>query len=82
MEYQIIDRLSFMRFLGLTLHDVVPDQNTIWNFREQLANRKVIRKLFDLFDWYLQEKGLIAKKGSIVDASFVEVPRKRNSRGK
>src|SRR5271157_68811 len=37
MEYQIIDRLSFMRFLGLTMNDTVPDQNTIWNFREQLT---------------------------------------------
>jgi hypothetical protein len=35
-EYQILDRLSFMRFLGLELHDKVPDARTIWLFLEQL----------------------------------------------
>ena len=36
-EYQLKDRLSFMRFIGLALHDAVPDAKTIWLFREQLA---------------------------------------------
>ena len=36
-EYLIKDRLSFMRFLGLTLADRVPDANSIWNFREALT---------------------------------------------
>ena len=35
-EFQIKDRLSFMRFLGLGFHDRVPDAKTIWLFREQL----------------------------------------------
>jgi transposase len=37
MQFQILDRLSFMRFLGLTLSDSVPDEKTIWLFRENLA---------------------------------------------
>ena len=36
-KYQLKDRLSFMRFVGLALHDPVPDAKTIWLFREQLA---------------------------------------------
>jgi transposase, IS5 family len=36
-EYQLKDRLSFMRFVGLALHDAVPDAKTIWLYREQLA---------------------------------------------
>ena len=36
-EYQLKDRLSFMRFVGLALHDPVPDAKTIWLYREQLA---------------------------------------------
>ena len=35
-EYQIRDRLSFMRFVGLALHEAVPDAKTIWLYREQL----------------------------------------------
>jgi len=30
MEFQIRDRLSFMRFLGLSLHDRIPDAKTIF----------------------------------------------------
>jgi IS5 family transposase len=36
-EYQLKDRLSFMRFCGLALHDPVPDAKTIWLYREQLC---------------------------------------------
>ncbi len=34
-EYQLKDRLSFMRFVGLDLHGPVPDATTLWLFREQ-----------------------------------------------
>ena len=36
IEYQIIDRLTFKRFLGLKASDRVPDSKTIWKFRETL----------------------------------------------
>jgi transposase, IS5 family len=79
-EFQIIDRLSFRRFLGLGEESVIPDEKTIWLFRETLAQAKVIDKLFDIFQDQLNAAGYYAKKGQIVDASFVEVPRQRNTR--
>src|ERR1700677_4507656 len=79
-EYQICDRLSFMRFLKLTIADDVPDSKTIWHFRERLVDLDIIDKLFDLFKGKLEALGLIIHEGTIVDASFVEVPRQRNSR--
>jgi len=78
-EFQILDRFSFQRFLGLDVGDPVPDKNSIWNFKERLG-AKGLRACFDLFDEVLQESGLLASKGKIVDASFVEVPRQRNTR--
>ena len=42
-EFQIRDRLSFMRFLDLSLGDDVPDAKTIWLFREQLTEAGVIK---------------------------------------
>jgi IS5 family transposase len=78
-EYQINDRLSFMRFLGLTLSDQVPDEKTIWLFRDTLTKSGILEKLFDEFTEILAKKGLIVNAGTIVDASFVEVPRQRNS---
>ena len=80
MQYQILDRLSFMRFLGLTLSDRVPDEKTIWLFREKLIENKLIDKLFDKFLNSLEKANLVGKEGRIVDASFVEVPCQRNSR--
>ncbi|MBI9018750.1 MAG: IS5 family transposase [Phycisphaerae bacterium] len=79
-EFQIRDRLSFMRFLNLNLHDRVPDAKTIWLFREQLTEAKLIEKLFSRFDKFLRKNGFSAKQGQIVDASIVRVPKQRNSR--
>jgi IS5 family transposase len=79
-EFQIRDRLSFMRFLDLSLGDDVPDAKTIWLFREQLSEAGVIEKAFDQFEAYLCEQGFSARKGQIVDASIVPVPKQRNSR--
>ncbi|HQO03662.1 MAG TPA: IS5 family transposase [Spirochaetota bacterium] len=80
LEYQVNDRLSFMRFLDLTIADDVPDCNTIRYFRDILIRKGVIEKIFESFDEMLKTKGYIAQEGSIIDASFVEVPRQRNTR--
>jgi len=80
MEFAVLDRLSFMRFLGLTLSDKVPDAKTIWLFRENLTEKNLTEKLFELFLEELKKKGLLLNEGKMVDASFVEVPIQRNSR--
>lgn len=80
VEYQVRDRLSFMRFLGLSIGDRVPDAKTIWLYREQLGEAKLVKRLFKKFDRYLREQGFKARKGQIVDASIVSVPIQRNSR--
>jgi IS5 family transposase len=79
MEYMIRDRLSFMRFLGLSLIDKVPDSKTIWKFREQLTEADLIRPLFDKFEEYLRENGFKAEGGQLIDATIIEVPVQHNS---
>jgi IS5 family transposase len=79
-EYQICDRLSFMRFLKLTIADDVPDSKTVWHFKERLIDLDLITVLFNLFKSQLEKLGLIVNEGRIIDASFVEVPKQRNSR--
>jgi transposase, IS5 family len=76
-EYQLKDRLSFMRFVGLALHDPVPDAKTIWLFREQLARAGAAELLFARFDMLLREKGWLAMGGQIVDATVIEARRPR-----
>ena len=80
IEYQIRDRLSFMRFLGLGVEDRVPDAKTVWLYREKLAQAGKVKSLFDRFDAYLRDNGYLAMGGQIVDASIVPVPKQRNSR--
>jgi len=79
-ELQIRDRLSFRAFLNLNFCDVVPDAKTIWLFAEHLKNLELECLLFDRFNEMLDARGFAAKSGLIVDGSFVEVPRQRNSK--
>jgi transposase, IS5 family len=78
-EYQLRDRLSFMRFAGLSLADPVPDAKTIWLFREQLVQAGAFDRLFGRFDAVLRERGYLAMGGQIVDATIVEARRPRLS---
>lgn len=82
IEYQINDRLSFMRFLNLTIADDIPDSKTVWHFTERLKDLSLTKDLFDLFVKELEKLDLIVNEGKIVDASFVEAPRQRNGREK
>lgn len=77
-QYQILDRRSFHDFLEITEADIVPDQNTIREFREQLTRSGLHDELFGTYANHLEKRGFITRKGNIIDASFVEVPRQRN----
>lgn len=80
LEYQIIDRTSFKKFLGLESGDKVPDEKTVWAFRERLTNEGLVEKIFSQFNDYLDSKGLIMNEGKMIDASFTVAPRQRNTR--
>ena len=80
-EFQIQDRLSFMRFLGLGLAERVPDARTIWLFREQLVQAGAMEDLFRRFDESLCKAGYLAMGGQIVDATVVAAPKQRNTDG-
>lgn len=80
VEYQIRDRLSFMRFLGLGLEGKVPDAKTVWLYRDRLAEVGVIEALFADFDDYLKDHGYLAMGGQIIDASIISIPTQHNSR--
>ena len=75
-EYLIKDRLSFQRFLGLALCDTVPEAKTIWHFKEE----KILDTIFYRFTEKLEKENIITYSGSIVDATFVDVPKQRNTR--
>jgi len=78
-EYMINDRLTFQRFLGMELGEKAPDEKTIWLFKEQVG-KDGMRELFDVFNEKVQRLGLVKREGSLIDATFVDVPKQRNSR--
>ena len=69
-----------MRFLGLQLEDRVPDAKSVWLFRERLKHAGLIEVLFAGFHEQLATQGYVARAGQMIDATFVEVARQRNSR--
>ncbi len=79
-EFQINDRMTFMRFIGKGLEGRIPDATTLWLFREKLASAGLIEKLFERFDQHLEAKGYIARGGQMIDATIVSVPTQRNGR--
>jgi IS5 family transposase len=80
LQFQVTDRLSFMRFLGLEFGGSVPDARTVWAFREELKEHDLADALFNQFDSALQSMGVQMNSGQIIDATFIPVPIQRNSK--
>jgi IS5 family transposase len=81
LEEAICDRLSFQRFLGLSLTDPVPDETRICRFRNRLAEENLGERLFALLAEQLQAKGLVVRRGSLIDATLIKAqprPLRRN----
>ena len=80
VEYQILDRTSFKIFLGLETGDKVPDEKTVWSFRERITRTGLVEELFEQFTSFLEAQELIFNQGQLIDASFTVAPRQRNTR--
>jgi len=80
IQYQIIDRTSFRRFLDIHNIDEIPDEKTVWATREKLSEAGTFDQLFTDFRKHLDDKGLSFNEGKIIDATFVEAPKQRNTK--
>ncbi|EPE81831.1 transposase PF05598 domain protein [Leptospira noguchii str. 1993005606] len=78
-EYQINDRFTFQRFLGVGEHEKLPDEKTIWVYRERLIREGSDRILFSKLSYWIQRSGFELKAGAIVDATIISVPIQRNT---
>lgn len=63
IEYQVRDRLSFMRFLVLDLGDRVPDVKTVWLYRDALAQAGQVEDLFRQFDGHRRGGAILRGAG-------------------
>jgi len=75
MEYALLDRGSWQRFVGLAYARDLPDARTIWAFKELLAQGGGATALFDAVGQQLADAGLKAQGGQIIDATIVTVPK-------
>ena len=69
LERQVVDRLSFMKFLGLP--ETIPDFTTVWNFRERLTESGRDRAIWEELQRQLDSLGLTVKQGTVQDATFI-----------
>ena len=79
-EYQIEDRRSFRRFIGLNKDIRSPDEKTIHLFKEKLGKQSLLPSLFSLLEELITKAGFIASQGQLIDASIIPAPIQRNSR--
>lgn len=80
IQYQIVDRTSFRQFLCIHTVSEIPDKKTVWACRDRLSKAGTFDSLFNKFRSYLDSLGLSFNEGKIIDATFVEAPRQRNTK--
>jgi IS5 family transposase len=72
LEEALCDRLSFRRFVGLRMEDGTPDHTTLCRFRERLIASGLSDKLLGLVNTQIEARGLMVKRGTLIDATVVE----------
>ncbi len=80
MEFQLLDRLSFQRFVGLRASSQIPDRTTVWTFKERLIKAGASESIFEAVNQQLSKHGYIARGGQMIDASIVQAPRQSMSK--
>jgi IS5 family transposase len=70
-ENALLDRISFSRFVGISLSEDVPDHTTICRFRNSLVEKGLLEKLLNEVNRQFSRQGKLLKKGIAVDASIV-----------
>ena len=71
---EVLDSRAFTAFCSISSPDEVPDGDTIGRFRNLLMEHDLQKKIFDAVLNLIAERGLILKKGTIVDSTFIEAP--------
>ena len=71
---EAIDSWAFSEFCCVDSSNQVPDGDTLGRFRNILIQNGLQEKLFDQVVTALMERGLILKKGTIVDSTIISAP--------
>ena len=71
LEVALKDRLSFRRFLGVSLSERLPDHSSLWRFREQLAASGLAERAFTVITAQIERAGFVLKRGTLIDATLI-----------
>ena len=74
MEEALYEITPMRGFAGLSLTKPIPDETTILNFRHLLEEYELAPEILRRVNAYLSRKGLLLKRGSIVDATIIAAP--------
>jgi transposase, IS5 family len=74
MEEALYEIASLRSFARLNLTEPIPDETTILNFRHLLEENDLAEDILKLVNAHLARKGLLLKRGSIVDATIIAAP--------
>jgi IS5 family transposase len=75
LEDALYDSQALRGFAGIDLSvAAVPDATTVLNFRHWLESHDLTRALFDEVGAMLEERGLLMRQGTIVDATIIAAP--------
>ena len=77
LEERLSNDLSWRRFAGLGSGDGTPDHTTIGRFRSLMVERGLMRRVFEAVNEQLDEKGMILRRGTVVDATLAQARRPR-----
>lgn len=80
MEFQLLDRMSLQRFVGLRDTSQIPDRTRIWTFKEKLIKAGASESVFEAVNRQMAKHGYIARGGQMIDASIGQAPKKSLSR--
>jgi IS5 family transposase len=74
MEEALYEIASLRSFARLSLNEPIPDETTILNFRHLLEENDLAADILKAVNAHLARKGLLLKRGSIVDATIIAAP--------
>lgn len=82
-EDLLYENTPIRNFVGIDLaKESVPDETTLWRFRDLLIRNALTEKIFEAINAELVKSGIMCKSGTIVDATLIEAPTSTKNKDK
>jgi IS5 family transposase len=82
MEEAFFDTPLYREFARLEAHERLPDESTILRFRHRLEKHKLAEQILATVNTLLEERGLLLKAGTAVDATLIPAPSSTKNKDK